>query len=70
VTIDAAGCQKEIVKQIRQQGGDYLVAVKGNQPALQRAVHAAFERACGSVFAGCPMARRSKTGTGAPRSGT
>ena len=24
VTIDAAGCQKEIVKQIRHRGGDYL----------------------------------------------
>lgn len=55
VTIDAAGCQKEIVRQIRAQGGDYLVTVKGNQPALQRAVHAAFERAGEAEFAACQM---------------
>src|SRR5262249_29942455 len=53
VTIEAAGCQKEVVRQVRQQGGDYLVAVKGNQPALQRAVLAAFERALEQDFAGC-----------------
>jgi len=29
VTIDAAGCQKEIAAQIRERGGDYLLAVKG-----------------------------------------
>ena len=56
VTIDAAGCQKEIAAQIRERGGDYLVAVKGNPPALQKAVHAAFERAGESGFAGCDMA--------------
>ena len=52
VTIDAAGCQKEIAKQIREQGGDYLLAVKGNQPKLHDAVSAAFDRACESDFAG------------------
>jgi predicted transposase YbfD/YdcC len=64
VTIDAAGCQKEVVRQVRQQGGDYLLAVKGNQPALQRAVHAAFERACESGFAGCPMTAAAEDGHG------
>jgi predicted transposase YbfD/YdcC len=48
VSIDAAGCQVEIAKQIREQGGDYLLAVKGNQPALQEAcerlVFEAFEK--------------------------
>jgi predicted transposase YbfD/YdcC len=34
VTIDAMGCQKEIAGQIRSQGGDYLLAVKDNQPTL------------------------------------
>lgn len=34
VSIDAAGCQKNIVKTIRKAGGDYLLAVKGNQPKL------------------------------------
>jgi predicted transposase YbfD/YdcC len=52
VTLDAAGCQKEIARQIRGQGGDYLLAVKGNQPTLEAAVRAVFERACEADFAG------------------
>jgi predicted transposase YbfD/YdcC len=52
VTYDAAGCQAAIAGQIRHQGGHYLLAVKGNQPALQAATHAVFERACESDFAG------------------
>jgi predicted transposase YbfD/YdcC len=34
VTIDAAGCQKEIAAQIRAQQADYVLAVKDNQPTL------------------------------------
>jgi predicted transposase YbfD/YdcC len=64
VTSDAAGCQQGVVRQVREQGGDYLVAVKGNQPALERAVHAAFERACETDFAGCPMAAAVEDGHG------
>src|SRR5262249_38630543 len=52
VTLDAAGCQKEIAKQVRDQGGDYLLAVKGNQPTLHDAVYVAFDRACETDFAG------------------
>lgn len=52
VTLDAAGCQKEIARQVRDQGGDYLLAVKGNQPTLCDAVHAVFDRACEADFAG------------------
>jgi len=52
VTIDAAGCQVDIAAQIRAQGGDYLLAVKGNQPTLQAAVEAVFDRACEADFAG------------------
>src|SRR5262249_14235552 len=32
VTIDAMGCQREIADQIRTGGGDYVLAVKRNQP--------------------------------------
>jgi predicted transposase YbfD/YdcC len=64
VTLDAAGCRKETLKQIRAQGGDYLVTVKGNQPALQKAVHAALDRACGAEFAGCDMASSVEDGHG------
>jgi predicted transposase YbfD/YdcC len=52
VTIDAAGCQKEIAKQVRGEGGDYLLAVKGNQPTLHAAVLDVFDRACEADFAG------------------
>jgi len=34
VTIDAMGCQKAIAQQIVDQGGNYLLAVKGNQEHL------------------------------------
>jgi len=45
VTIDAAGCQTENARLIRDGGGHYLLAVKGNQPNLHEAVQAVFERA-------------------------
>jgi predicted transposase YbfD/YdcC len=38
VTIDAMGCQKKIVKKIIDRGGDYAIAVKGNQAGLFQAV--------------------------------
>lgn len=34
VTIDAAGCQKTIAAQIARQGGDYVLALKGNHGQL------------------------------------
>lgn len=64
VTLDAAGCQVGIARQIREQGGDYLLAVKGNQPALQEAVHAAFDRAGDEEFAGCDTAAAVEDGHG------
>ena len=42
ITIDAMGCQKEIVKQIVAGGGDCLIAVKDNQPTLQAAIQTPF----------------------------
>lgn len=42
VTIDAMGCQKAIVKQIHDQGGDYLIAVKRNQETLYSQVETSF----------------------------
>jgi predicted transposase YbfD/YdcC len=38
ITIDAAGCQKNIAEQIIHNGGDYVLALKGNQETLYRAV--------------------------------
>jgi predicted transposase YbfD/YdcC len=52
VTIDAAGCQAGIVQRIRNQGGHYLLTVKGNQPTLRDAMRGLFERALDGEFAG------------------
>jgi hypothetical protein len=38
VSIDAMGCQREIAEKIVHKGGDYLLAVKGNQPTLYQQV--------------------------------
>jgi predicted transposase YbfD/YdcC len=45
VTIDAMGCQKEIAAAVVEQGGDYVLAVKDNQPTLHAAIQAAFATA-------------------------
>lgn len=45
VTLDALGCQKDIVAQIVEKKGDYVIAVKGNQEKLETAVHAALGEA-------------------------
>lgn len=42
VSLDAQGCQREIARQIRARGADYLLAVKGNQPTLREALEDAF----------------------------
>ena len=44
VTIDAMGCQKEIVKKIVASEADYLIAVKDNQPKLCDAITDLFQR--------------------------
>jgi predicted transposase YbfD/YdcC len=38
VTIDAAGTQTAIAEKIVEKGGDYMLAVKGNQPTLHEAI--------------------------------
>jgi predicted transposase YbfD/YdcC len=43
VTIDAIGCQKAIARQITEAGGDYLLAVKANQPALLEEIELLFK---------------------------
>ena len=38
VTIDAAGCQKEIAEKIVAKGGEYVLALKANQPTMHEEV--------------------------------
>lgn len=45
VTIDAAGCHKVVIEQIRNKEGDYLIALKGNQGNLHAEVTNFFEQA-------------------------
>lgn len=42
VTIDAMGCQKEIAQKIVDAEGDYVLAVKDNQPKLHEAIQEVF----------------------------
>jgi predicted transposase YbfD/YdcC len=42
VTIDAMGCQRAIAQTIVEQGADYILALKGNQPTLEQAVERFF----------------------------
>lgn len=45
VTIDAMGCQKAIVEQIVEGGGEAVIAVKSNQPKLHNAIGSFFAEA-------------------------
>jgi predicted transposase YbfD/YdcC len=52
VTIDAMGCQTDIAAQIVNQGGNYLLALKGNQEHLSQDVRSLFEWAENLEFQG------------------
>ena len=58
VTIDAMGCQKEIAAKIVRGGGDYVLAVKDNQPKLHAALHEHFLHLHESDFATADCRRR------------
>jgi predicted transposase YbfD/YdcC len=53
VTIDAMGCQKEIAEQIVEQGGEYVLAVKENQPKLSEEIEQLEQAALEKEYAGC-----------------
>jgi predicted transposase YbfD/YdcC len=44
ITIDATGCQKDIARDIVAGGGDFVIAVKGNQPKLSEAIGAVVQK--------------------------
>jgi predicted transposase YbfD/YdcC len=45
VTIDAIGCQREIVGKIVEKDADYIIAVKKNQPTLYEQIEQLFKQA-------------------------
>lgn len=52
VTIDAMGCQRSIVKSIVEQGGNYIITLKNNQPLLYAKVKELFEKAMRNKYSG------------------
>jgi predicted transposase YbfD/YdcC len=66
VTIDAMGCQKEIAQKIIDGGGDYVLAVKGNQEKLHAAIAEHFDELHESDFnnSDCRRRRTEEKGRG------
>jgi len=64
VTIDAMGCQKEIAATIRGRGGDYVLAVKQNQPTLHERVLEAIDEGLEQDAAQIDEHRTEETGHG------
>jgi predicted transposase YbfD/YdcC len=66
VTIDAAGCQTDIVEKIRDGGGNYVIALKGNQGTLQAEAENFFRQAkeVGLEAADCKTSSSNEKGHG------
>jgi predicted transposase YbfD/YdcC len=64
VTIDAMGCQREIAGQVRDGGGDYVLAVKQNQPTLYERVCEAIDEGLERDAAGIDEHRTEEAGHG------
>ena len=56
VTLDAMGCQRAIAEQIKEQQGDYVMGLKGNQSSLHEAVDDYFTTAREHAFHAVPHA--------------
>jgi predicted transposase YbfD/YdcC len=52
VTIDAMGCQRNIAQQIVAGEGDYILAIKDNQPTLREEVKLLLDEAIAHQFEG------------------
>jgi predicted transposase YbfD/YdcC len=61
VTIDAAGCQREIAKKIIVGGADYVTSLKGNQGTLHNAVRDYIIKHMENDFADIPARRYVET---------
>lgn len=66
ITIDAAGCQTEIVSKIRERGGNYMIALKGNQGRLHAETVNFFTQArdVGYAEADCQISSSCEKGHG------
>jgi predicted transposase YbfD/YdcC len=61
VTIDAAGCQREIAGKIIAEGGDYDLALKGNQETLYREVVDCVNKHIENEFADLDASKHEET---------
>jgi predicted transposase YbfD/YdcC len=61
VTIDAMGCQKAIAQKIVEKGGEYVLAVKDNQPTLAADVRDMFARMTNQHASGAGMQDTSRS---------
>ncbi len=59
--IDAMGTQTEIAAQIVREGGDYILALKGNQGKLHQGVKTFFEQAIANDWDGIDYSYESTT---------
>jgi predicted transposase YbfD/YdcC len=64
VTIDAIGCQKKIAAQIADQGGDYLLQLKGNQGGLHDETALLFDQCLRDDCLGIPYTTAATTNGG------
>jgi len=55
VTVDALNCQRAIAQQIVDQGGDYALSLKGNQPTLYADVQTFLDDPAATVSTAEPM---------------
>ena len=70
VTIDAAGCQKDIAARIVASGADYVLALKDNQPTLHAQVADYFVRQMEDEGPGSKLRRHRQVETGHGRTET
>ena len=64
VSIDAAGCQKEIAAKIRERGGDYVLVVKDNQPKLLDAIQEGMAEVFDGRLSAADFSERTTRGRG------
>jgi len=60
VTIDAAGCQRNIADEIVSGGGNYVLALKGNQETFHRDVTELFAKLIAEDFGDTPVSRHQE----------
>lgn len=70
VTLDAMGCQKKIVSQIREAGADYVITVKANQGTLYDDLSDFFTDCLDKDFVGVPHRSLKSVGHGHGRDET